>query len=100
MQFDAELLLIAMAPVFLACIGWEAWHLRRTRPGEPIYGSRDTFCNAGLADAISRRQARAARDHSRLRILPPARPHPGWPGGRISFVVLCIGRRDCSLRVR
>ena len=32
MQFDAELLLLAMAPVFLACIGWEAWHLRRTRP--------------------------------------------------------------------
>ena len=29
MQFDAELLLLAMAPVFLACIGWEAWHLRR-----------------------------------------------------------------------
>ncbi|MCC8403588.1 hypothetical protein LJ655_17105 [Paraburkholderia sp. MMS20-SJTN17] len=26
MQFDAELLLLAMAPVILACIGWEAGH--------------------------------------------------------------------------
>jgi sterol desaturase/sphingolipid hydroxylase (fatty acid hydroxylase superfamily) len=49
MQFDAELLLIAMAPVFLACIGWEAWHLARTRPAARIYSWRDTLCNAALA---------------------------------------------------
>ncbi|WP_436021734.1 sterol desaturase family protein [Trinickia sp. LjRoot230] len=49
MQFDAELLLIAMAPVFLACIGWEAWHFTRTRPQARIYSWRDTLCNAALA---------------------------------------------------
>jgi sterol desaturase/sphingolipid hydroxylase (fatty acid hydroxylase superfamily) len=49
MQFDAELLLIAVAPVFLACIGWEAWHLARTRPAARIYSWRDTLCNAALA---------------------------------------------------
>jgi hypothetical protein len=27
MPFDAELFLLAMAPVFLASIGWQAWHL-------------------------------------------------------------------------
>ncbi|WP_118180990.1 sterol desaturase family protein [Paraburkholderia phosphatilytica] len=49
MQFDAELLLLAMAPVFLACIGWEAWHLYRTRPDAHLYSWRDTLCNAALA---------------------------------------------------
>ncbi len=49
MQFDAELLLISMAPVFLACIGWEAWHVARTRPAARIYSWRDTLCNAALA---------------------------------------------------
>jgi sterol desaturase/sphingolipid hydroxylase (fatty acid hydroxylase superfamily) len=49
MQFDAELLLIAMAPVFLACIGWEAWHMARTRADARIYNWRDTLCNAALA---------------------------------------------------
>jgi sterol desaturase/sphingolipid hydroxylase (fatty acid hydroxylase superfamily) len=49
MQFDAELLLLAMAPVFLACIGWEAWHLARTRPQARIYKWADTLCNAALA---------------------------------------------------
>lgn len=49
MQFDAELLLIAMAPVFLACIGWEARHMARTRADAQIYNWRDTFCNAALA---------------------------------------------------
>jgi hypothetical protein len=64
MQFDTELLLIAMAPVFLACIGRQARHLWRTRPREPVCSSRDALCNAGLADPTSQ-QARAARDHSR-----------------------------------
>ena len=87
MQFDAELLLIAVAPVFLACIGWEAWHLRHVRParparpGEPIYGSRDSLCDARLADATSRRQARTARVNSRLCVLLPASPHRKMAGG-------------------
>lgn len=49
MQFDAELLLLAMAPVFLACIGWEAWHVRRAHPEARIYSWRDTLCNTALA---------------------------------------------------
>ncbi|WP_186177263.1 sterol desaturase family protein [Burkholderia gladioli] len=49
MQFNVELLLLALAPVFLLCIGWEAWHLARTRPNDHIYAWRDTLCNAALA---------------------------------------------------
>src|SRR5690242_3813140 len=49
MQFDAELLLIGMAPIFLACIGWEAWHARRTHPQARIYSWRDALCNTALA---------------------------------------------------
>ncbi|KVE23662.1 C-5 sterol desaturase [Burkholderia singularis] len=49
MQFSIELLLLALAPVFLLCIGWEAWHVSRTRPSEAIYSLRDTLCNAALA---------------------------------------------------
>ncbi|MBN3820985.1 sterol desaturase family protein [Paraburkholderia sp. Se-20369] len=49
MRFDVELLLLALAPVFLFCIGWEAWHLARTRPQDAVYGWRDTLCNAALA---------------------------------------------------
>jgi sterol desaturase/sphingolipid hydroxylase (fatty acid hydroxylase superfamily) len=49
MQFDAELLLLAMAPVFLAFIGWEAWHFARSRRETPVYSWPDTLCNAALA---------------------------------------------------
>ncbi|HKT92597.1 MAG TPA: sterol desaturase family protein [Paraburkholderia sp.] len=57
MQFDAQWLLLALAPVFLACIGWEAWHLSRTRPraasndtpDSARYAWPDTLCNAALA---------------------------------------------------
>lgn len=49
MRFDAELLLLAMAPVFVGCIGWEAWHLSRAQPDSGIYSWRDTLCNAALA---------------------------------------------------
>ncbi|WP_322105927.1 sterol desaturase family protein [Paraburkholderia sp. J41] len=57
MQFDAQWLLLALAPVFLACIGWEAWHLARTRartnadgtPDNARYHWPDTLCNAALA---------------------------------------------------
>lgn len=40
-------LLLAMAPVFLALIGLEAWYWRRRRPG--MYSVADTLSNAGLA---------------------------------------------------
>ena len=60
MQFDAQWLLLALAPVFLACIGWEAWHLSRPRsaPNDDAadaaadnarYTWPDTLCNAALA---------------------------------------------------
>jgi len=49
MQFDAELLLLAIAPVFLACIVREAWRLHRTRPEAGISSWRDTMCNAAPA---------------------------------------------------
>jgi sterol desaturase/sphingolipid hydroxylase (fatty acid hydroxylase superfamily) len=52
-QFDAQWLLLALAPVFLACIAWEAWHLTRTRaqatPISARYVWSDTLCNAALA---------------------------------------------------
>jgi len=56
-QFDAQWLLLALAPVFLACIGWEAWHLSLTRPRTASNGALDsarytwpdTLCNAALA---------------------------------------------------
>ncbi|PNW89197.1 C-5 sterol desaturase, partial [Burkholderia pseudomallei] len=34
MQFNVELLLLPLAPVFLPFIGREAWHLASTPPGE------------------------------------------------------------------
>jgi sterol desaturase/sphingolipid hydroxylase (fatty acid hydroxylase superfamily) len=49
MQLDAEWLLLAMAPVFLACIGFEAWHVARARPHARLYSWRDTLCNGALA---------------------------------------------------
>ncbi|HXZ08592.1 MAG TPA: sterol desaturase family protein, partial [Paraburkholderia sp.] len=49
MQFDLELLLLAMAPVFLACMSWEAWHLHRTRPHAGLNSWRNTLRNAALA---------------------------------------------------
>ena len=49
MQFDAELLLFAMAPVFLAHIGWETCHLHRARPAAGLYSRRNTLRNASLA---------------------------------------------------
>jgi len=40
-----KLILLAMGPVFLACIGWEAWYWRR----RPVYSLVDTLSNAALA---------------------------------------------------
>ena len=39
-------ILLAMAPVFLAFIAWEAWYWKRRRP---VYSLRDTLSNAALA---------------------------------------------------
>jgi sterol desaturase/sphingolipid hydroxylase (fatty acid hydroxylase superfamily) len=39
-------ILLALAPVFLACIGWEAWYWRKRRP---VYSLKDTMSNAALA---------------------------------------------------
>jgi hypothetical protein len=59
MQFDAELLLLAMAPVDLACVGCEAWRLS-TRARAPIHASathaahhttHDRFCKPLLRRA-------------------------------------------------
>lgn len=108
MQFDAELLLLAMAPVFLACIGWEAWHLRRTRPGEQIYSWRDTSCNAALA-----LMQQAGDKLAWLAIIPVYAffyEHYRiftWQASWVSFVVLFIAQdllyyvfHRCSHRVR
>jgi sterol desaturase/sphingolipid hydroxylase (fatty acid hydroxylase superfamily) len=108
MQFDAELLLLAMAPVFLACIGWEAWHLRRTRPGARLYSWRDTLCNAALA-----LMQQAADKLAWLAILPVYaffydhyRVHT-WHAGWLSFALLFVAQdllyyvfHRCSHRVR
>jgi len=40
-------ILLAMAPVFLGCIAWEAWYWNRRR--RPVYSLRDTTSNAALA---------------------------------------------------
>lgn len=42
-----EWLLLALAPVFLGFVVWEAWYWRRRRPG--MYSWQDTFSNAALA---------------------------------------------------
>jgi len=108
MQFDAELLLLAMAPVFLACIGWEAWRVRRTRPAARLHSWRDTLCNAALAP-----MQQAADKLAWLAIIPVYaffyehdRIHT-WQPGWLSFVVLFIARdllyyvfHRCSHRVR
>ncbi|MEX3636947.1 sterol desaturase family protein [Paraburkholderia sp. BR14320] len=108
MQFDAELLLLAMAPVFLACIGWEAWHASRTRPAERLYSWRDTLCNAALALL-----QQAADKLAWLAIIPVYaffyehyRIHT-WPATWLSFVVLFVAQdllyyvfHRCSHRVR
>ncbi|MDE1179503.1 sterol desaturase family protein [Paraburkholderia sp.] len=108
MQFDAELLLLALAPVFLACIGWEAWHVRRVRPDAAIYSWRDTLCNASLA-----LMQQAADKLAWFAIIPVYawfydhyRIHT-WQRGWISFVVLFVAQdalyyvfHRCSHRVR
>ena len=48
MNFNIELLLLALAPVFLGCVAWEAWYWAK-RGRADIYSWRDTLCNAALA---------------------------------------------------
>lgn len=108
MQFDAELLLLAMAPVFLACIGWEAWHFARTRREARLYSWPDTTCNAALA-----LMHQGADKLAWLAVLPLyayVYAHcrlVTWQGGWVSFVVLFVAQdllyyafHRCSHRVR
>lgn len=41
-----SLILLALSPVFLACIAWKAWYWKDRRP---VYQWKDTLSNAGLA---------------------------------------------------
>lgn len=45
--FDPGLVLLGLAPLFLACIGWEVWYWHRRRVAQ--YTLVDTLSNAGLA---------------------------------------------------
>ncbi|GLU33152.1 hypothetical protein Busp01_29940 [Trinickia caryophylli] len=82
-----------MAPVFLACIGWEARHLARRRPGARLYDWRDTLCNAALA-----LMHQGADKLAWLAVVPVYAYvfehwrlfdwHPGW----VSFVVLFLAQ--------
>ncbi|OWY40916.1 C-5 sterol desaturase [Xenophilus sp. AP218F] len=48
MKFQVELILLALAPVFLLCILWE-WRFWRRRGRAGVYDWRDSLCNACLA---------------------------------------------------
>jgi sterol desaturase/sphingolipid hydroxylase (fatty acid hydroxylase superfamily) len=108
MQFDAELLLLAMAPVFLACIGWEAWHFARTRRADRLYSWPDTLCNAALALMHQGADKLAwlavvpvyAYVYAHFRLFT-------WQGGALAFIVLFLAQdllyyafHRCSHRVR
>jgi sterol desaturase/sphingolipid hydroxylase (fatty acid hydroxylase superfamily) len=108
MQFDAELLLLGMAPIFLACIGWEAWHAWRTHPEARMYSWRDTLCNTALALMHQGADKLAwlfvipvyAYCYAHYRLFD-------WHAGWISFAVLFVAQdllyyvfHRCSHRVR
>jgi sterol desaturase/sphingolipid hydroxylase (fatty acid hydroxylase superfamily) len=48
MDFSIDLLLLALAPLFVGCVAVEAWYWAK-RGRHDIYSWRDTLCNAGLA---------------------------------------------------
>jgi len=48
MAFSIDLLLLALAPLFVGCVAAETWYWRQ-RGRADIYSWRDTLCNAGLA---------------------------------------------------
>lgn len=77
MRFDAELLLLALAPVFLPRIGREARHLARTRAHDAVTGWRDApravFGPPERAGAYHARIAGPAADDPRTTLL--AGPH-------------------------
>jgi sterol desaturase/sphingolipid hydroxylase (fatty acid hydroxylase superfamily) len=108
MQFDAELLLLALAPVFLVCIGFEAWHFARTRRAERLYNWPDTLCNAALAlmhqgaDKLAWLAVVPVYDHVYVhyRLFT-------WQGGWLSLAVLFLAQdllyyvfHRCSHRIR
>ncbi len=47
-KLNPEIILLALAPVFLACIAWEWWHYRRQGRAE-MYSFKDVASNATLA---------------------------------------------------
>ena len=47
-ELNPELLLLALAPVFLVCIGWEVWYWHR-HGRDDIYSLPDVISNAALA---------------------------------------------------
>lgn len=47
LPFDPGLVLLALGPVFLLTIGFEAWYWRRRNPA--VYSLKDTLSNAALA---------------------------------------------------
>lgn len=76
MRFDAELLLLALAPVFLPCIGREARHLARDRPQDAVHGWRDTLRAVfGPPDRASTYHARIAAAVGDPRTTLLAGPH-------------------------
>lgn len=86
---NVELILLALAPVFVLCIGIEAWYWRR-RPG--MYSLKDTVSNATLALMHQGADKLAwllvvpfyawLYDHYRLYTMPG-----GWLGFLLLFVV-------------
>lgn len=92
MRFDVELLLLALAPVFLLCIAWEAWHLARMRAHDHLHAWRDTLCNAALALMHQGADQRAwlfaipvyAYCYAHFRLFT-------WHDGWLSFAVLFVG---------
>ena len=108
MQFDAELLLLALAPVFLACIAWEAWHFARAGRLARLYSWPDTLCNAALALMHQGADKLAwlavvpvyAYVYAHFRLFT-------WHGGWASFVALFVAQdllyyvfHRCSHRIR
>lgn len=87
---NVELILLALAPVFVLCIGIEAWYWRRRRPG--MYSLKDTISNATLALMHQGADKLAwllivpfyawIYDHHRIYTMPS-----GWLGFLLLFVV-------------
>lgn len=104
---DVELILLVLAPVFLLCIGIEAWYWRR-RDRADMYSLKDTVSNAALA-LMHQGADKVAwlfvvpfyawlYDHHRIYTMPT-----GWLGFLLLFLVqdfLYYGFHRASHRVR